>query len=337
MTTSIDRRVERASEWLASQAAAMESWLAELVEQNSYTANREGGNRVGELLRQRFRAPGLVCNVEPSQKYADHLVFRTSAKGAPVVLVGHLDTVFPPGSFEGYRRDGALARGPGVLDMKGGLVVAGAALMALAEVGALEETAVRFIIVSDEEVGSPEGQNVIAAAAKDARAGLVFEAGRSGDAVVTRRKGTGNVVATARGRAAHAGNAHEQGINAILALSRFVDRAQALTDYARGTTVNVGRIEGGQNRNTVPDFAKADLDIRFTSTEEARRILDRLRAEATAAEATVPGARVEIAGDVSRLPLERSPGSAALFEAYAECARAAGLSAVEAPLVGGGS
>jgi glutamate carboxypeptidase len=272
-----------------------------------------------------------------SAQFADHVVFRTRAAGPVIALVGHLDTVFRPGVFEGYRRDGELARGPGVLDMKGGLVVVGTALSALAHVGALAELALRFVVVSDEEVGSPEGQEILREAVVGATAGLVFEAGRANDAIVTRRKGTGNLVATATGRAAHAGNAHEQGVNAIWALSRFIDRAQTLTDYERGTTVNVGRIEGGQGRNTVPDSARAEFDIRFTSAGEADLVLARLAAEAKAAEASVSGASIELSGGVSRLPLERSAASAALYTEFAACARAAGLRASEAPLTGGGS
>ena len=337
MSGSTERRVAEARAWIAEQGPAMEEKLAELVRQNSYTGNVEGGNRTASLLRELFAMPGLSCETRASQRFADHLVFRTRRVGPSLALVGHLDTVFPPGSFEGYRRDGALARGPGVLDMKGGLVVTGMALLALARIGALDELALRWIVVSDEEVGSPEGQAIIAAAALGASAGLVFEAGRAGDAVVTRRKGTGNVTALARGRAAHAGNAHERGVNAIWALARFVDRAQSFTDYARGTTVNVGRIEGGQNRNTVPDTAKAELDMRFTSAEEAHRLLENLRAEAAAAAASVNGARIELTGGIARLPLERSDQSAALYAEYAEHARAAGLGGVESPLVGGGS
>jgi glutamate carboxypeptidase len=335
----------------------MESFLAALVEQNSFTQHREGGNVVGRMLRERLAVADLACEVKPSQRFADHLVFRTRRTDRAVMLVGHLDTVFPPGVFEGYRRDGELARGPGVLDMKGGLVVMSWALLALDHVGALSELAVRMVVVSDEEVGSPEGQKIIAdeaqsrapeAAGPTSRApeaagpthvaaGLVFEAGRAGDAIVTRRKGTGNVTVTARGRAAHAGNAHEHGVNAIWALARFVDRAQALTDYARGTTVSVGRIEGGHSRNTVPDSAKADFDIRFTSAEEGTRLMARLSAEAEAAQASVPGSRVEVGGGLSRLPLERTEASANLFAEYASCARPAGLGSAEAPLVGGGS
>jgi glutamate carboxypeptidase len=251
--------------------------------------------------------------------------------------VGHLDTVFPPGAFEGYRREGPLARGPGVLDMKGGLLVAGYALLALRHVGALAELPVRFVVVSDEEVGSPEGQGILRAAAGDAVCGLVFEAGRANDAVVTRRKGTGSVVAVAKGRAAHAGNLHHEGVSAIWALSRFIDRAQGLTDYAKGTTVNVGRVEGGEARNTVPDRARAELDIRFFTADDGERLVAELGAEAQRAAATLPGAAIELSGGISRLPLERTPESEALYAEYAACAAASGLAATEAPLVGGGS
>ncbi len=135
--------------------------------------------------------------MRPSERFADHLVFRSRPelpnRGA-VALVGHLDTVFAPGTFEGYRADDTTARGPGVLDMKGGLVVMAFALRALAVTGGLDAVVpVRVVVVSDEEVGSPEGQGVIAAAISGSSACLVFEAGRVADAIITRRKGTGGM------------------------------------------------------------------------------------------------------------------------------------------------
>ena len=157
--------------------------IAPLVEINSYTENPEGGRKVGALLRELFARDGLEAVVRPSERFADHLVFRSRPelpnRGA-VALVGHLDTVFPPGTFEGYRADERLARGPGVLDMKGGLVVIAFALRALAATGGLDAVVpVRVVIVGDEEVGSPEGQGVIAAAISGSSACLVFEAGRA--------------------------------------------------------------------------------------------------------------------------------------------------------------
>src|SRR5690606_24918853 len=161
--------------------------------------NPEGGRKVGAMLREMLEGADLRCQVHASERFAGHLVFATPAKGKPIALVGHLDTVFPPGPFEGYRREGNVARGPGVLDMKGGLVLAGFALLALRHVGALESLPLRFVIVADEEIGSPESQALLRDVCRDAQAALVLEAGRAQDAIITRRKGTGGMKAIAPG------------------------------------------------------------------------------------------------------------------------------------------
>lgn len=319
----------------------MEAALIPLVRINSYTENAAGGRSVAELLRQDlFAIAGLSCETIPSGRFADHLVFRSAGRpgAAPIALVGHLDTVFPPGTFEDYVHEDALARGPGVLDMKGGLVVIAFALRAVAETVGLDAVPpIRLVIVADEEVGSPEGQPIIARATEGASAALVFEAGRKGDAIITRRKGTGSVKAVAEGKAAHAGNNHKDGINAIWALARFVDRAQRMTDYARGVTVNVGRFTGGESKNTVPDRAEAVIDIRFETRADAEALVDALHRAAREVGEETPGARIVISGGVSRLPLERTDASVKLLMEYAECARAAGLGHGEAALIGGGS
>lgn len=342
--TRIDEAVVRELEArLGARQGAMRAALRELVEVNSFTQHVDGGARVGELLAAQLRGAGLEVSVLPSEsgRFAPHIVARTPAairKGAPdVVLVGHLDTVFPPGTFEGYREEGELARGPGVLDMKGGLVLAIEALAAvLATVGA-GAPAVAFAIVSDEEVGSPEGRPIIQRAAQGASAALVFEAGRAGDAIITRRKGTGSFTARARGVSAHAGAAHEKGKNAIWALARFVDEAQRLTDYTRGITVNVGKFTGGQSKNTVPDEAEALADFRFERVADGEDVMRALADAALRASSSVPGTSIELQGGIGRVPLERTDESAALFLEYAACARRAGLGDSEAPLIGGGS
>jgi glutamate carboxypeptidase len=325
--------------WLHEQLPTMERDLASLVEINSFTENKEGGADVGRRLEALFGVPGLSLSHVPSTsgRFADHLVIRSAAPGDPVALVGHLDTVFPPGVFEGYRVDGDLRRGPGVLDMKGGLVVVAYALRALAEGGLLEHVPVRVAIVSDEEIGSPEGQPVIREAVVGADAALVFEAGRARDAIITQRKGTGGITVVATGKAAHAGNLHHEGINAIWALAVFVDEVQRLTDYGAGRTVNVGKLVGGQGKNTVPDRAEALIDIRFTSESDGERLV-RAIAEATAnAEAKVPGAKLTVTGGIARLPMSRTDRSAALAQSYGACAREEGLGDAEAALLGGGS
>ncbi len=335
-----DRSNKDVATWLSDKQSGMETTLAALVETNSFTDNPEGGRAVAKGLADLFRVDGLVPRVEASAKFADHLIFeskgRPSAK--PIALVGHLDTVFPPGTFEGYRRDGDLARGPGVLDMKGGLVVVAHALKAAAETVGLDALPpLRIVIVADEEVGSPEGQGVIRNAIHGADACLVFEAGRKADLIITRRKGTGGMRAIARGKAAHAGNNHKEGANALWALARFVDRIQALTDYDKGVTVNVGKVSGGQGKNTVPDSAEALFDIRFETKVDADALVERVRDAARLATAGIPGTTIELEGGVLRLPLERTTESAALMAEYARAAKESGLGDGEAALIGGGS
>ncbi|CAN5905184.1 M20 family metallopeptidase [soil metagenome] len=327
-----------AAAWLGGQGKAMEQALAELVEVNSFTENVEGGRKVGAMLEQLYAIDGLTTRRVPSATFADHLVVSSgeaSGAEAPIALVGHLDTVFPPGLFEGYRRDGELARGHGVLDMKGGLVVVAWALKALAQ--ARQLPALRLVIVADEEVGSPEGQKIIHDAIGGARGALVFEAGRKNDLVITRRKGTGAVTAVAHGKAAHAGNAHKEGANALWALARLVDRAQGLTDYARGVTVNVGKVTGGTSKNTVPDRAEALIDLRFETRADGEALVAAIREAAEESAASVQGTRIEIEGGIARLPLERTDASVRLMESYGEAAKASGLGSGEAALIGGGS
>ncbi len=342
MASDADRAGEGAARWLDGKQGAMEERIAGLVNVNSFTDNVEGGRTVGAMLRDLFTIAGLESRVKSSTRYADHLLFesRRGASAGPIALVGHLDTVFPPGTFEGFRRDGDLARGPGVLDMKGGLVVVAFALQALAETAGLDAVApLRIAIVADEEVGSPEGQAIIREGIAGSDAALVFEAGRTNppDAIITRRKGTGGMTARAFGKAAHAGNNHKEGVNALWAIARFADRIQQLTDYDRGVTVNVGKIVGGQGKNTVPDEAEAALDIRFCTRADADALVAAIHRAAAEAAASVPGSRITIDGGVSRLPLERTEASAALMRAYGDCARASGLGSAEAPLIGGGS
>ncbi|HTN52624.1 MAG TPA: M20 family metallopeptidase [Anaeromyxobacter sp.] len=328
-------RLESALSWLGTQRGAMESLLERLVRQGSFTHDRPGVEAAQRLAAGELRALGLEVELRPSTRFGPHLLFSGRGPGAPVFLLGHADTVFPPGSFEGFRRDGDRATGPGAFDMKGGLVVMLLGLAAARRAGLLERRAVRGILVADEEVGSPESQPIIVAHARGSACALCFESGRAGDRIVTRRKGVAGLRVEARGVAAHAGNEPERGRSAIWAMARFVDRAQALADPGRGLTVNVGLISGGTARNTVPAAAACEVDLRFEAEPDGRRLVEGLRR--AAAEAALPGTALEVAEAGWRTPLERTAASAALAEEYGECQRESGLGAGEAPLVGGGS
>lgn len=334
--------IQRIRAALSARQPSMLELIERLVLQSSFTESPAGGALVGQMLADELRSiEGVSVKTFASDQFAPHVMAcARAAEASPegcVAIVGHLDTVFPPGVFEGFRREGDLARGPGVLDMKGGLVIAIEALRALAAEGALEGLPVRFLIVSDEEVGSPEGRPLIQRELAGASCALVLEAGRAGDAVITARKGTAGVKAIASGRAAHAGNAHASGANAIWALARFIDRAQALTDYARGVTVNVGKVSGGQGKNTVPDHAEAQLDFRFERIPDGEAVMRSLADAAAEAAASVAGTRVALEGGIARAPLERTTQNVALYREYAACAKEAGLGDAEAPLLGGGS
>ena len=309
-----------------------------LVEVNSYTANVDGVNRVGSLLREAFALPDLALAAIPAgPTYGDHLVWRTRGPGAPILLVGHHDTVFPPGHFEGWREEAGKVTAPGVLDMKGGLAVIRTALAALADAGVLAKLPITVVCVADEEVGSPSSAPHLRELANGAACALVFESGRAADMIITRRKGVGAMTIAMHGKAAHAGNNHKDGANAIWALAKFVDAAQRHTDYARGITVNVGAFTGGTTKNTVPELATCQLDLRYETVADAEALVASLRAAADAAAAEVPGVRADVSGGANRLPLERTAASAALRDEYAACARASGLGDGEAPLLGGGS
>lgn len=323
-----------------SREAEMLALTRQWVEVNSYTSNLDGVAKVGAMLREAFAIPSLSLTAIPADGFAEHLVWRTPASHTkpPILLVGHHDTVFPQGHFEGWRDAGdGKAIGPGALDMKGGLAIIRTALAALDAAGVLADLPIIAISVSDEEVGSPTSAPHLRELAKGAACALVFESGRANDMIITRRKGVGAMTVVAHGKAAHAGNNHKDGANAIVALAKFIADAAALTDYARGVTVNVGQITGGTSKNTVPERAECSLDLRYETVADAESLVAALRAAAESAAASVSGVRVDVSGGANRLPLEKTAASAALKDEYAACARACGLGDGEAPLLGGGS
>ncbi len=336
MNDDLKRALERAQHRRDEVLPMLERW----VRTNSFSGNVAGVNEMGDLLAADFALDGLTLERHPGGEVGDHLFWRTPAWDARPerrqVIVGHHDTVFPPGTFETWELSGDRLRGPGVLDMKGGLAIVRTALAVLADIGRLAELPLAVVSVGDEEIGSVHSRPLLQAFARGAEAALVFEAGRAGDAIITRRKGTGRLTVTATGTAAHAGNHHADGVNAIWALARFVDRAQQHTDYDAGVTVNVGLIHGGSSANTVPAQARCTIDFRYIHGADGEALVRALSEEA-AEIAADSGAEMTVEGGIRRPPLERDDASVALYRRYAACARAAGLGHGECPLMGGGS
>jgi glutamate carboxypeptidase len=326
--------------------------LRTLVEQPSCTREREDVEACAAILDE--AAANIELDVrraeDPSGRFAAHRVYSTAAAAREdveaLLLVGHVDTVFPRAlGFFGMTREGDVARGPGVLDMKSGLTSVLGALDAVrtAAPEAFARLRVRFVCVTDEEVGSPSSAPLFRELARHAEAALVFEAGRSGDRIVTRRKGGGVFTVEAHGRAAHAGNRHEEGLSAVHGLALLVPELEALTDYARGVTLNVGIFEGGTAKNTVPEYARCELDARFVRAEDGPWLEQTLAGLVRGATGTprlpekLRALRFACSGGVTRPPMESTEASTRLRLAYERHAAQAGLGLGEAPLQGGGS
>ncbi|MEM9193853.1 MAG: M20/M25/M40 family metallo-hydrolase [Myxococcota bacterium] len=342
--TEVKNKEERAN-LVAAVRSAFEAeqipWFRALVEQPSCTREPQDVEAAARLVDQAMVDLGfpLARHADSEGRFADHRVYRRHAPEPAVALVGHVDTVFPRSlGFFGFRREGDQVFGPGVLDMKSGLsvVVFGLRALRAAARDAFDGLRVCFVCVSDEEVGSPSSRDLYAQLAPTLRRALVFEGGRTEDRVVTGRKGGAFFRLKAEGRAAHAGNHHRDGVNAIAALAPLVAEVEALTDYDCGVTCNVGVIRGGTAKNTVPDAAEMEIDVRFVDPSDGERIEHALRALA-ASEPPVVGASLRLEGEITRPPMRPTAEAQLLRHHYEACAAEVGLRVGEAPLQGGGS
>lgn len=321
-----------AHRWLATRADEMEDVLHRLVDIDSNSRDKAGVDAVGVSLAAMLAADGLDVQWIPNDIYGNVLRAELPGQGAHCLLLGHRDTVFPKGtvSQRGYSRDGDMAYGPGVADMKGGLVVSAFVMRALKAVGGPGFPVVA-LFTADEEIGSPSGRAVIEVAARGARAAFNTEPGRVSGNVVTSRKGGLTLSLIAEGRAAHSGVNHADGASAIGALAAKIVKLHALTDYQSGITTNIGVIRGGQAHNIVADHAEAELDIRFTSLAQLDVLLPMI--DAILAEPDVPETRVRAVPGAQFMPLE-DRHSAELFQHYRQAAAQVGF-AVDGEFTGG--
>ena len=262
------------------------------------------------------------------------IVAQGASPGKPVLILAHYDTVHPVGTVERNRlriEDGRMY-GPGTYDMKAGGYLALRAIAALMR-ESQPARPVELLLVPDEETGSRLSRATIEARARDAAIALVAEPARIGGHCVTSRKGTGFVNVTAVGRPSHAGVDHAKGRSAIREILHHAQALEAMTDYAQGITFNVGRIEGGTNRNVIPERASLQADFRVVSEEQARKILRILRALTP----VIDGVKLEVEADLNRPPFERSPMVQSLLARAQRVARTTGFDLDEVPLTGGGS
>jgi len=323
--------------WLDTQYEAMVELLARLVNTDSGSLDKAGVDRAGRILQEHFQARDIACEVTDHPSAGFFLKATVPpAQGTAndhVLLLGHRDTVFPKGTAEArpFRVEGDVAYGPGVSDMKAGLVMNAFVLEAFARAGGAARPLVA-LYTSDEEIASPASRPVIEATARGARAVFNAEPGRPNGNVVSARKGAMFLTIEVTGIPAHSGGAHDKGVSAIEELCRKVTALHALTDYGTGTTVNVGLIEGGVSINTVAPWAKARVDVRFT-TLQAMAAAEAAVA-AIALTTHLPGTTTRITERAAFLPLEATPASRDLFELYVGAAGDLGMT-VEGEFTGG--
>ena len=222
----------------------------------------------------------------------------------PILLIGHHDTVWAKGTLARmpFRIRGGRAYGPGILDMKAGIVQLITAIRALHALGVEPASSVRFFLNPEEETGSQAFRREIEHESKRSRAVLVLEPAAEGGALKTARKGVGEFRISVQGKSAHAGTDPAAGINAINELARQILRIEKLAQPRRGLTLNLGIVEGGTRPNVVPELARATVDVRIPRADDQARIEKAI----FALKAVHPGARLKIEGGINRPPMERA-------------------------------
>ena len=307
--------------WLNAQQENMLSLMADLVNIDSNSFDKAGVDKVAARLRVFFDNHGIPYDTIPLTDHGDALraVVSGGDGNKPILLCGHRDTVFATGEVEKRpfsTRDGK-AFGPGVADMKPGLVINAFILAAFHKFGGHPNPLIG-LFTGDEEIGSPSSKDIIVAEAKKARIAFNSEPSRPNGNIVTKRKGGIFCYCAIKGVAAHSGGFFTEGRSAIQELAHKIQALHALTDLERGTTINVGLVRGGQSVNTVAAEASCDIDIRYQDTAERDDILTQVKAICEKVYVEDTSSSFSIRGEFQ--PLNPSAQSKELFALYQESA-----------------
>ena len=332
----MDLEVTGVGDFLAERRHDIVSLLMELVNLESPSLVPESQHAIQELLTRRLRAIGFGARLFPGEKTGGHLYLsrdeasgeaRQAHDGTPVqLLMGHTDTVWPIGTLQGmpteWNEGEDVIRGPGVFDMKSGIVQMVFALEALSALGLEPTVAPTIFLNSDEEIGSPESQGHVERLAQVSSRVLVLEPALGPEGLIkTTRRGVGRFEIRVVGRASHSGLAPEEGASAIQEMALVIQALHALTDSERGITVNVGTVSGGTRVNVVAGECRATVDVRVATLADGRWVNDVI----LGLEATTPGTRLEVELVLDRNPMEATPRNRILWEAVQGCGRRLGL------------
>jgi len=305
--------------------------LEKMVRIQSGTYNKQGVDQMVSLITSTLQSNAVSFKVIEQDKFGNHLVVRSLCEKSfdkQILLSGHMDTVFPEDTgFNWYKEEGTHCFGPGVIDMKGGLVAGIFALKALDNAKLLTKIPVTFFFNSDEEIGSPSSKNQIQKEAENSAFAFVFETGGRNGEIVTGRKGNLSLELKIKGISGHAAFAGKDKASAIVELAHKIIAFESLNDLDRGISVNVGKVNGGIGPNTVPEHALARIDFRF------KEIADRTNLEKSISEITkkenVPKTSAQFTVLSSRPPMPSSERNKKLFLSVQETASSIGLSVSE--------
>ncbi|GAC1446148.1 MAG: M20 family metallopeptidase [Pyrinomonadaceae bacterium] len=304
---------------IAERQSAMLELVRAIVECESPSGDLRGSREVVSLLVDEIQKLSVVTKIERQvapNDYGENLRVTFFGDGAhdeqkTILLIGHTDTVYARGTLRerGWREVDGRIYAPGIFDMKANCVLAIEALRACAKLNLKASHPVVLLLTCDEETGSMSGRALVEAEAERAAHVLVLEPSAPNGRAKTGRKGTGVFELHAHGIAAHAGLDPEKGASAIHELTRQSERLLSLADSSKGTTINIGVIEGGTRANVVAESARVEIDVRFTTKTEARRIEQSFR-ELKSFDSRV---KLEWTGGINRPPLETTPEVCALY------------------------
>jgi glutamate carboxypeptidase len=324
--------------YLSDHLQEMVTAVEQLARAESPSTVPESQELILRMLAEMFDSLPYSVRRIPGRRSGGHLYARPRRRGhgqPTQLLLGHCDTIWPLGTLKDMPLETGegVMRGPGVYDMKAGLVQMIYALQALHALQLEPSVTPVVFINSDEEIGSDDSTRYIRRLARTADRAFVLEPSLGLDGKLkTARKGVGRFTIVAKGKAAHAGLNPEEGASAILELSYVIQKLFALNDPDKGITVNVGMIDGGLRPNVVAPESRALVDVRILTSEDAERIEERIRA----LQPTTPGVTLEISGGISRSPMERTPRNQALWEIAKSLGHEVGLNLTEG-VAGGAS
>jgi len=287
--------------------------LESIIKINSYTNNKSGVDKVGLIFDGWLEELGFRAEIHQRELIGNHRHYTslTTPNSKKLLLLGHLDTVFPPDKFENFTEDEKWIYGPGVCDMKGGNIVA---LQALREIKKenIDIKNIDILFVSDEETGSDDSKYLTAKLAKNYDYCFVYEAAGENMEVVTGRKGVGTFFIDIQGKAAHAGNSYSDGNDANLELSHKLQELVKLTDLDKGTTVNVGKIDGGIGANTISPHANMTFELRYKTQDEKARVLQGI--DEIVNTSFISGTKANLRGGIQRDVMQTSSASLDLIK-----------------------